>query len=181
MYTITFGGMFHLKYTIKVELGWYLRKPYGERFITDCPECCHRFRDTWHTNRCCLGDGQANRLEVHVDEEAYCYALVASNHIHASEIVEIKKDTFNKQITQIYYKTSIKQHLRGENTWLYSCWNAGLLCVFIVLLSRSAFKAKSESVFHGGWYEVTSSPCRFNGESWRTGELATIGMPCIAP
>lgn len=66
-------------------------------------------------------------------------------------------------------------------TWLYNCWKAGLLCVFIVLLSRSAFKAKSESVFHGGWYDVTSSPCKFNGESWRTGELATIGIPCMAP
>lgn len=66
-------------------------------------------------------------------------------------------------------------------TWLKRCWNVGLLCVFIPLLSKSAFSAYSVSAFHGGWYDVTSSPCKFNGESWRTGELATIGMPCIAP
>lgn len=66
-------------------------------------------------------------------------------------------------------------------TWLKRCWNAGLLCVLIVLLSRSAFSAYSVKAFHGGWYAVTSKPCRFNGESCRTGELATIGIPCIAP
>lgn len=97
---------------------------------------------------------------------------------HAARIVAVHlQDIWHQRL----WANERDRSIRSNFTWLNRCWNAGLLCAFMPLLSRSAFSAYSVRAFHGGWYDVTSSPFKFNGESCRTGELATIGMPCIAP
>lgn len=42
--------------------------------------------------------------------------------------------------------------------------------------------ARSEIIFHGGWNDVTSKPCKLIGDSsFRTGLVAINGTPCILP
>lgn len=79
-------------------------------------------------------------------------------------------------------KWKIKRPIRltpqNSLTWCTNRWNAGL-CWVMTSFSKFAWRANSDKAFHGGWYGMTSCGCIFNGDPWRTGELAIIGTPCI--
>ena len=79
----------------------------------------------------------------------------------------------------VYKGVNFEQNSCEKNdcpTWLTSCWKAGWWGC-----SRSAWRAKSDRAFHGGWYAWTSKGRTPMGESCRTGDDATMGIPCIAP
>lgn len=136
----------------------------------------HRSRGTSHRNRCCPDGVRSNQQVDHCADVAY-YSPDASVAFHSYRS-RASANEYRNQWLKCRDECAVWLLSR---TWLNRCWKAGLLCVFMPLLSKSAFSAYSVNAFHGGWYDVTSSPCKFSGESWRTGELATIGMPCIPP
>lgn len=153
----------------------------------DCLAYCHRSPGTSHTSLCypddgatwCPSPGCCPRAAHSFVDPAGVDVVPAADAVAARAFHSSRSRASAKWGRGRWVEVTFSQ--RAQLTWLTSCWNAGVCVLMAPLLSRSACRAKSLKAFHGGWYVWTSKPCRFSGESCRTGELAIIGMPCMAP